>query len=210
MRTMKAVLLVTALVVGATAAHAGEMTFGLGGGMSGPTGDFGKAFKTGFNGNVYGDYWLKPVYALGIDIDGNFVSAKDEQKNLLNQTAGTTGADETFDTFDFNVHGVWQPSMQNSPVQPWLTAGLGLYHNQSKITGAGIYDETASNNKFGFHGGVGADMKAGSAMKVGVDFKYHYVPSAIKVSNGAGGTDEKAANFYTVGVHLTFATSGAK
>src|SRR5437870_10434920 len=87
MRTMKTLLLITALVLTASAAHAGNMTFGLNGGVSSPTGDYSDNAKLGFNGGVYGDYWLKDNYAFGIDINGNFLSAKDDVIKALKLAA---------------------------------------------------------------------------------------------------------------------------
>jgi opacity protein-like surface antigen len=194
MRTLKTMLLVAVLAVSASAAHAGTMTFGLNGDAAIPMGDFGDAFKVGFGGGVYGDYWIKDDYAFGIDVNGDFFRAKDDL-----ETALTVGGDKpkiTSDLIGFNVHGVWSPKMQ-SGIQPWVTYGVGLSRISTKVkyaAGEGKDDV----NKVGFNVGVGADWKAGTSMKIGPQVKYNYVA-----------TEGSSTTYVTAGLHLTFMTSGA-
>src|SRR2546423_13463564 len=93
-------------------------------------------------------------------------------------------------------------------MSPWLTVGTGLYHISSKITDAGPANSTDSVNKWGLHGGVGLDWKAGETMKFGVHGVYHYVTDAFESTNASGGTDKKGASYVTAGINLTFMTSG--
>jgi len=206
---MKTLLLITALVLTASAAHAGNMTFGLNGGISSPTGDYSDGFKLGFNGGVYGDYWLKDNYAFGLDINGDFLKGKDDAINKL-KSPGYQNPDAKSTIISFGAHGLLAMPMNDMPVQPWIIYGAGLYHVSSKITGtdpAQKLNIDDSVNKFGFHGGLGADFKAGSSAKIGADVKYHYIMDAIPATTT---TSKKAANYVTAGVHVTFTTTGAK
>lgn len=212
MRKMQTVLAITALVVTASAAHAGNMTFGLNGGVSSPTGDYSDGTKLGFNGGVYGDYWLKENYAFGIDINGNFLSAKDDVITSL-KSPSYPDPKATSTIMSFGAHGLLAlPMGSDAPIHPWLTYGAGLYHVQSKVTDAGpTLDGDESVNKFGFNGGLGADFKAGSSAKIGGDVKYHYIMDAFEVpATPTSAAEKKAANYITAGLHVTFTTNGAK
>jgi opacity protein-like surface antigen len=224
MQKMKLAVLVAALMLGATAAHAaGTMTFGLNGDLGMGLGDFSKvpsASSTstkieagqglGFGGGVYGDYWIKPDYAFGIDVNGEFFSAKKDMKDLLNKSLGTTDAKLTTNVINFGAHGLWAPKMANDNLQPWITYGVGLYRVAGKIE-AGGKSQSGNVNKAGFNLGVGADMKAGSSMKVGAHVRYHYVMDGLdpKIVDATTG-DKSALNYLTFGLNLTFATNGAK
>lgn len=200
MKLMKVMLLAAVVLTSASAAYAsGTMTFGVGGGVTSPLGDFSKVTKLGFNGGVYGDYWLKPNYAFGVDITGNFLSAKDDFKNALKSTQYP---DPSFKetVISFGVHGKWVASMKDASVSPWLTYGVAMYNAKAKITDAGPFlNGDNSVNKFGFNGGGGLDFKGNASMKPGVDVKYNYIM-----------TDNKATSYLTAGVHVTFSTNGGK
>lgn len=205
MKLMKVMLLAAVVLTSASAAYAsGTMTFGLGGGITSPTGDFGKGSKMGFNGGVYGDYWIKPDYAFGVDIAGNFLKAKD---GVLAKTIAYPNPELKTTLIYFGAHGVWAIPMQDAKIQPWITYGAGIYNFSSKLTGTAA-NVTNTQSKFGFNGGVGADIKASPVAKVGADFKYHYIMNAIQ--SGTSSSDKKAANYFTAGVHVTFSTNGGK
>ena len=66
--------------------------------------------KFGFNGNAFGDYWIKPNYAVGIDVDGSFFKAKDDYITALKATTFPAYQDPkfTFNIIGFGVHtGSW-------------------------------------------------------------------------------------------------------
>lgn len=197
MRFMKTMLLVSALVMSASAANAANMTFGVGGGVSMPMGDFADFAKLGFNGGVYGDYWIKDNYAFGVDITGNFFSGKQDLVDALTSTAFPDPSVKAT-LIGFGVHGLWNVPMQDSPVSPWITYGAGLYNISTKVEDAGVlanFDN--SESKFGFNGGAGLNFKGSASMTPGINVKYHYVM-----------TDNKATNYLTAGVQVTFKTSG--
>jgi opacity protein-like surface antigen len=164
-------------------------------------GDFGDAVKMGFGGGVTGDYWLKDDYAFGVDIQGDFFSAKDDILDAIKAVSGPNYQDPkvTSNVIAFNVHGIWAPKMQ-SGFQPWITYGVGLNHITAKISDTdpalGISGDS-SENKVGFNVGVGADMKAGASMKIGPQVKYNYIA-----------TEGTSTTYVTAGLHLTFMTAG--
>jgi opacity protein-like surface antigen len=197
MRKMKLALLVAALAASASVAHAGSFTFGVGGGVASPSGTFSDEVKLGFGGNVYGDYWLAPNYAIGADVDGSFLSGKDDFITSL-KTTSYPDPKATATLIGFGVHGVLAFPMESS-VHPYLTAGLGMYNTKFKIENAGpTVDTDKSDTKFGFHGGGGVDFKAGETMMYGLDVKYHSVQ-----------TEGESTGYITAGLHLTFSTTGA-
>ena len=198
MRMMKAMLLAAVLVTSATAVHAGDMTFGLNGGVAIPMSNFKDFAKLGFGGGVYGDYWVKPAYALGADIAGNFFKAKDEIINPL-KTPAYPDPKATVNLINFGVHGLWSPPME-SAAKPWISAGVGMYHIASKIEGTANNSDD-SQNKFGINGGVGVDMKASEMVNIGVGAKAHDVFSKDDTKK------TKNSQFFTVGVNVTFKTA---
>ena len=199
MKLMKVMLLAAVVLTSASAAYAsGTMTFGVGGGVTMPMGDFSDFTKLGFNGGVYGDYWLKDNYAFGVDITGNFLSAKDDYKTALSTPAYPDPSfKETL--ISFGVHGKWVAAMKDASVSPWVTYGVAMYNLKAKLEDAGPANGDVSDNKFGFNGGGGLDFKGNASMKPGVDVKYNYVM-----------TDNKATSYLTAGVHVTFSTNGGK
>jgi len=210
MRTMKAILLVAAMAVMATAAHAGTMTFGLNGDAAIPMSDFGDVMKVGYGGGVYGDYWIKDDYAFGVDINGDFFSAKDDILDAIKAASGPTYQDPSVKAtlISFGVHGIWSPAMAGSSFSPWITYGAGMYHISGKIEDADPaldINGDSSDNKFGFNIGVGGDVKAGASMKFGAQVKYNYVLDGTTDSSG----EDTAASYVTVGLHLTFLTAAA-
>ena len=197
MRFAKIAVLVSALTLGAAAAHAAPITYGFGGGLAFPTGDAGDALKMGWNANVYGDYWLSPKTAIGVDIDGNFFSGKDDAVDALKSPAYPDPS-ISFNTTGFNAHGIYAFPMEKSKMEPWVRAGLGFYTSKFKIKDAGpLLDSDDSNTDFGYHLGGGLDWAVSKGMKAGLDAKFTSVM-----------TQDKSTNFYSIGLHLTFAGNG--
>jgi len=197
MRLIKAALLVTILAVVAPAAHAGPITFGLGGGIASPTGDFGDFAKLGFNGNVYADYWVSPMFAIGADVDGSFFSGKDDVKDGL-KAAFPAFPDPkvSANIIGGGIHGKYAFAMEGA-VHPYLEAGVGMYNVAAKIEDSDpLVNIDDSETDFGFHGGIGADFKGSESMKWGIDAKYWNVST------------DPSSSFFTAGLHLTFSTTG--
>jgi len=197
MKLMKVMLLAAVLVTSATAAHAANKTFGVGGGMSMPIGNFADFAKMGYNGGVYGDYWIKTNYAFGADITGNFFGGNSDLVDGLKSTV-YPDASVSSALINFGVHGMWVATKEGGAVTPWITYGVGYYNVSAKIENAGVgRNLDNSDGKFGFNGGGGLNFKGNDSMTPGVDVKYHYVM-----------TDNDATSYWTAGVHLTIKTSG--
>ena len=204
-----AAALVLALVGAAPKAHAQAFTFGLTGGAAIPMGDYGDAYKVGFEGGVMGDWWVSPQYALGIDVVGNFHNAKDDLNDyytaLSDALGGTSDVTLKGTVIQFTAHAKWKFAMEGSTTAPYIQAGLGGYNAHSKLEG-GVFDgDTSSDTKFGFNVGAGVDFMATPSMGFGVAGNWHNITDAFTDSSG----EKKSAQYVQVGAVLTFTTNGA-
>jgi opacity protein-like surface antigen len=196
------------LSLAAPAARANEMSFGLKGGVSIPTGDYGDTFGLGFMGGVYGDYGVTPQFAVGVDINGNFHSIKSDLKDQL-EAGGITDLKANFTLIQFGVHGKWQQAVNTGPS---AMVGVALYNGHSKSEGTDTsvvpnesFSETESDTKFGFNVGAGYKFWHNESMSLGLDASFHNVTDAFKDENG----DSKSAQYISVGLDLGFLTGGA-
>jgi hypothetical protein len=120
---------------------------GLIGGLSIPMGDFGDGFGTGFNagGFVTANPSSLPVGLRFEGIFNRFGEKHDSgvKANIINGT----------------VNGVFNIPTSSTTMQPYIIAGLGIYHNSLSCDGC---DDIDSENKFGINGGFGIRMMRGS------------------------------------------------
>lgn len=135
----------------ATTAHAQSMvaaakpvSFGVAGGLSIPTGDFGDAFKSGFNvsamGEIHQAAW--PV-AIRIEAQYDQFSAKDEIGDGKVKSIG-------------GLANVLYYFPSKAMVKPYVTGGLGLFHNKADDS---ICDGGCSSTKFAFDFGAGLQFQ---------------------------------------------------
>ncbi|MEO5617345.1 MAG: outer membrane beta-barrel protein [Candidatus Eisenbacteria bacterium] len=210
MRKISVAAAMAVLVLSAPLARAEGVTFGLQGGASFPMGDYGDAFGTGPQGGVFADWWLNPSFALGLDLNGNFHKAGGASKDSL-EAAGFSADDFKFAVTQFSLHGKWKPAFGESPsAAPWLQFGAGLYSGRTQITSGGL-DINETENKFGFGVGAGIDFPLNEALGLGFNAHLHNVTDAIQEfdpSTGNSTGDTKSARYFSLGVALTFATSG--
>jgi hypothetical protein len=187
-------LVLMAFAVPALAVEKGEMTFGLTGGMAMPMGDFGDVAKAGFGGGVFGDYWLTPAIALGVDGAYNRFGLDEDLVSALEAFSGES-VDGNFTFMQFGAHAKYLFPMKDAPVAPWVSAGAGMYNMKAKLeVGSESGDDTES--KIGLNGAVGLDFKATPAVKVGVVGTFHHIM-----------TDDEATQYFTVGLTLGFSTA---
>jgi hypothetical protein len=158
---------VAVLSLGAVALVAAPMhaqvkpQFLVAGGLGLPLGDFGDAFKMGFQGTA-GVSFAPASLPVGIQIDGNFAQfsidndALDVKDRMI---YGTANAVYNFKT------------AATSKLHPYLIGGLGVYN--AKPTGD---DATGaeSTTKFGINAGAGFNVAAGGA-SVFVEGRFHDV-----------------------------------
>lgn len=186
----------------------GEITFGLDGGMGIPMGDFGKAFKAGFNGGVFADYMVTDMFAIGVDGSYNQFKGKDVPFSIDIPTVGTLNVtDEKFTVLQFGAHVKVAPAMKDMPLAPYLQVGAGIYSGKDEVTADldGVDESTsASKSKFGYNIGIGADYKATPQIGVGVFGTFHSIMNAFEA---VGGTEKKSANYVAVGLKVSFSTA---
>jgi len=208
MRSMFVIAASAAILSFASVAGANEMSFGLKGGVSIPTGDYGKIVGLGPMGGVYGDMSVAPKFAVGIDIIGNFHSIKKDLKDEL-VTAGITDPKFNFTVIDIGVHGKWQQAESSGPE---AQVGIGLYNGHSKFEGTDTnfsppvsFSETSSDNKFGFSVGAGYKFWHNESMTLGVEGTFNNVSDAAKDPDTG---ESKSAQYVSVGLDLGFLTHG--
>ena len=180
MKKTALITLLLSLVVFSSAFAAGEMTFGVAGGVAMPTGDFGDMAKMGFQAGVFGDYGINEQFALGLSVDYVKPGVKDGYIALLeydaSYLAGTpVTVEASMSIIPITVYGKWMPPMKGN-VAPYVVAGGGYYMMKfdAKVSVAGATGSGSETvNKPGFFGGVGVDFKANPQVKVGVFARAH-------------------------------------
>lgn len=185
-------------------AQAQNFSFGLLAGVSMPMGDYGEAVGLGPMGGVYGDFGVTPQFAIGADIIGNFHGMSSDLEDDL-EAAGVTDFDFSFTVIQFGAHAKFRPA----PSGLWLQGGLGMYSGSSTVEiGGAEFDE--SETKFGFNLGAGFDFGSSPTMKFGLLATWHNVPDAIAEFDDTGALtgDDTAAQYISIGAHVTFGTSG--
>jgi len=137
------------LALVATAANAQSVvpaakpvSFGIAGGMSMPTGDFGDAFKSGYNVSGLVQF-QQPSWPVALRIEAQYqdFGAKGGIDASVKTIGGLANVIYSFPT--------------KSTVRPYVTGGLGFFH--LKVDAEDV--ESNSENKFGFDAGAGLDFQ---------------------------------------------------
>ena len=200
MKTLKIAVSVVLMALTASAAFAagttkmtnsmssstsGNWTFGLQGGGSMPTGDYGNVAKTGWNFGGQADYWMNSQWGFGADAAYHANNASDDENAALvaDPTFGP-GSEEKFSIIQYGVHATYLIPMQGQ-VAPYLQGGVAGYNIKDKITG-GLAPGDVSSNKVGFNIGGGVDFHATSSVNLGVGGTYHYVSTDPTALNWSG------------------------
>ena len=132
------------LALMATAANAQSIvpaakpvSFGIAGGLSMPTGDFGDGFKSGYNISGLVQF-QQPTWPVAIRVEGQYqdFSAKE-------------GVDASVSTIG-GLANVLYSFPNKSTVKPYVTGGLGFFHVKSDV---------GSDNKFGYDLGAGLEFQ---------------------------------------------------
>jgi opacity protein-like surface antigen len=175
-----------------SSSSSGSWTFGINGGGSFPTSDYGKVAKSGFNIGGEADYWMNSQWGFGADAAYHANNASDDANAALvaDPTFGP-GTEEKFSIIQYGVHTTYLIPMQGQ-VAPYLQGGVAGYNIKDKITG-GLAPGDVSNNKVGFNIGGGVDFHATSSVNLGVGGTYHYVSA-----------DPTALNWFGVQGRVTF------
>lgn len=142
-----------ALTIGAREASAQSLTFGVGGGLTLPTGDFNTAAKLGWHGIGQVGYGLPS----GLGLRADFFYGENKLDGIDGKTKLAGGLGNI--SYDFKTAG---------GVQPYVIGGLGAVQVKVDIPGFG----SASETKFAFAGGGGLKFKAGSDSHFYVESRY--------------------------------------
>jgi opacity protein-like surface antigen len=174
-----------------TGTPSGSWTFGLQGGASMPTGDYGELASTGWNFGGQADYWMNSQWGFGADIAYHANSATDDVNTALDLV--DPGSEMTFSTMQFGVHSTYMIPTQGGTMFPYLQGGAGSYNVKAKIDGGALPAVEDSENKFGFNMGAGVDFRASPTVNLGVNGTYHYISA-----------DPSALNWFGVEGRVTF------
>jgi Outer membrane protein beta-barrel domain len=129
--------------------------FGLGGGVSIPTGDFDDAAKLGWHGQAAVSF-IPQSLPVGFQLDGNFsrFSAED---------ATSGGLDIKYQLIYGTGNVVYKfKSSPDSKFRPYIIGGVGVYNFDLKGSDADLVPGDNSQTKFGINAGAGFDIKAQS------------------------------------------------
>jgi opacity protein-like surface antigen len=158
----------------------GNWTFGIQGGASMPTGDYGQVASTGWNFGGMADYWMNSQWGLGGDVAYHANNASKEINDGL--ALIDPGSEMKFSTMQFGAHATYLIPTQGGTMSPYLQGGVGSYNIKTKIDGGTLLTGEATESKFGFNMGAGVDFRATPTVNLGVNGTYHYIsadPSAL-------------------------------
>lgn len=142
------------LAIAATTASAQSMapaakpvSFGVAGGMSLPTGDFGDAAKSGFNVSGLVQF-QQPTWPVAIRVEAQY-----------DQFSGKDIVGGGKAKFFGGLANVLYNFPNKSTVKPYVTGGLGFFHIKGEEGDACTSDCSSSTNKFGFDVGAGLEFQ---------------------------------------------------
>lgn len=152
---------------------------GIIGGATFPIGDYNKAAPAGFNIGGFVDFGRR-LGPLGIRADllyhgfgdRNIVTTSNNTTNVTisNKSSMVTGT----------LNGVFGIPIEDSPVRPYLTGGIGAYylrnspHCLKSSTTCAYTGGSESTTKFGLNGGAGIEFGLGGAAAF-VESRFHQV-----------------------------------
>ena len=184
-RSFFAFLFVTVLLVGSAYADQGDLSFGANVGQVGFTGPGMSAYGT--NGFGFGGYFSYAASDL-FDLDFNMIySPHSNGGNSSNATYGTIAL---------------KFGMAFDKLLPFLTAGVGFYHNS--VNYAGVSDSASA---FGFNVGGGLDVDVSSIVRIGLLVRYHPV-FGKSLSSGRTGVDDMWDALFRIGFLFKTGTQG--
>jgi hypothetical protein len=164
LKALTAVAMATAFT--ASTAHAQTpVSFGVGGGVSLPLGNFSDASKLGFQGTALVQF-APANLPVGFRVDGTY-----QQNKFSDLQASLPSGDGKFQTIFGTADVVYTfKTAETSKIHPYLIAGGGVYNFKTKLDAGG----SGSDTKFGANGGAGFDMAVGSA-KVFLEGRFHNI-----------------------------------
>ena len=153
--------------------------FGIIGGATFPVGDYNKLAQTGFNVGAFVDFGRR-VGPFGVRADVLYHGFGD--RNLV--STGNNSTSVTFSNKYSMVTGtlnlVFGIPLENSPVRPYLTGGIGGYYVRNSpeclvaSTTCAFTGDSESTTKFGLNGGGGIEFGLGGAAAF-IESRFHQV-----------------------------------
>src|SRR5258706_7530415 len=114
----------------------GNWTFGIQGGMSKPTGDFGDLATNGWNFGGQADYRINSQWGFGGDVAYHANNASDAvNAALVADPFFGPGSEMKFNMIQYGVHATYMIPTQGGTTFPYLQGGMGGYNVKSKIDG---------------------------------------------------------------------------
>ena len=165
LKALTAVAMATAFT--ASTAHAQTpVTFGVGGGVNVPLGDFSDGVKMGFQGTALVEF-APANLPVGFRVDGTY-----QQNKFSDDLAAGVNGDGKFQNIYGTADVVYTfKTAESSMFHPYLIAGGGVYNGKAKFDSD---IDTESSTKFGVNGGAGFDYAAGSAT-IFLEARFHNV-----------------------------------
>lgn len=154
-------------------AEAQGVSFGIGGGLSMPAGSFSAGgesikandiFENGYHGQLSAQVRAGLPFALRVDGMYHTMDVKEDGGVSMRTIAGV-------------VNGIL-PVLPAGPVQPYVSAGVGMYN--VRIAG---YGESESQSKVGFNGGAGLRFQL-AGLSTFVEGRYHHISTDHDVLAG--------------------------
>lgn len=167
-----------------------RFNFGGGAGFTVPTERAGGSLNTGWNINLRGGVNVTDRVAADLDFTYNHSNLNDATLARFNEPDGSVGV------WSLTFNPVVKLAPKQSAVQPYITAGYGLYHRNLTLTqpstistivcdpffgfcfpaAVGVDEVVFSNStlKSGFNGGLGFEFRVGTGRaKLFAESRYH-------------------------------------
>lgn len=156
------------------------VTFGLGGGLTVPSGDASDFMKSGFHGQ--GSLQFRGDLPFALRVDGVYHSM--EGKSFFDESFldgevefGTTRVIAGI------VNGIFPFGAAASAIQPYASVGVGVYNVKGEASidlgedFGGVLSASDSETKVGFNGGLGLRFNM-SGLSTFVEGRYHHITTS--------------------------------
>ena len=184
--------------------------FGILGGATFPVGDYNDVAPAGFHVGGFADFGRR-VGPFGIRADVMYHGFGD--RNLVTTGSSTTQVtvSNKYSMVTGTLNAMLGIPLENSPVRPYLTGGVGGYYvrNSPKCAGAGcgslLNINEENTTKFGLNGGAGIEFGMGG-LAAFVESRFHHVFDGTPKLNCIGnvGCNRAALQIVPVSVGIRF------
>ena len=180
--------------------------FGILGGATFPVGDYNDVAPAGFHVGAFADFGRR-VGPFGIRADVMYHGFGD--RNLVTTGSSTTQVtiSNKYSMVTGTLNAMLGIPLDNSPVRPYLTGGVGGYYvrNSPKCASAScgslLNNNEQSTTKFGLNGGAGIEFGLGGVSAF-LESRFHHVFDGTPKFNCIGNVDCNRASLQIVPVSL--------